>query len=75
MFRSKKSLKKENEGQAKFIIELTEKNNKITAWYISQLLSLKEINERPTPRRNNWKLRQQLVNDKITSIIESIDKK
>ena len=75
MFRSKKSLKKENEGQAKYIIELTEKTDKIKAWYISQLRSLEEINQKPTPRRNNWKLRQQLISDKITSIVESIDKK
>ena len=75
MFRSKRSLQKENEGQAKFIIELTEKTERIKAWYISQLRSLEEINNTPTPHKNNWKLRQKLIGEKITSIIETIDKK
>lgn len=69
MFKSKKSLKKTIEGQAEYIIELEEKVNNRNEIFVERLKEIQEINNKPTPSRNNWKLRQKLINNKIENII------
>lgn len=74
MFKSKKSLKKTIEGQAKYIIELEEKVNSRNDVFVGRLKQIQEINNKPTPSKNNWKLRQKLINNKIDDIISFYEK-
>lgn len=74
MFKSKKSLKKTIEGQAEYIIELEKKVNNRNEIFVERLKEIQEINNKPTPSRNNWKLRQKLINNKIEDIISFYEK-
>lgn len=74
MFKSKKALKKTIEGQAEYINELQEKLNLKDSVFIERLKDIQEINNKPTPSRNNWKLRQELINNKIEDIMRIYEK-
>ena len=74
MFRSRKSLQKTVEGQAKTISEYTKRLTEKDEGFILLLQQIKEINNTPTPSRNNWKLRQTLINNKIDDIIRIYEK-
>ena len=69
MFKSRKSLKKTVEGQAQTINEYTKRLKEKDEGFILMLQQIREINNTPTPSRNNWKLRQTLINNKIDDII------
>lgn len=74
MFRSRKALQKNIEGQANYINELKEEINNKNEVFVGRLKQIQEINNTPTPSKNNWKLRQKLINDKINTIISFYEK-
>lgn len=74
MFKSRKSLQKTVEGQATTINEYAKRLTEKDEGFILLLRQIKEINNTPTPSRNNWKLRQTLINNKIDDIIRIYEK-